>query len=181
MRYLHHNVKFLDRRNSVCTASTNARLQRTWHKWNIQQYTAHYGVVHMCFSGLFVALEVGLGWNDTCTLSCSLSQLASCKSKDLVLHWIADLSCAWTSITGPAIPSSESCSLAMNTRASSQYPTLWDADLRCVQTYMICMQKLRLCHKQMSPCHIFRHRYSILPRLSILPNGMSKYAVLDLS
>jgi hypothetical protein len=70
---------------------------------------------------------------------------------------------------------------AKNTRVVSQLPTLWDADLRCAKTSMICQQKLWLCHEYVSPCLTLCHKYSISPSLFCLPNGIGKYAMLDLS
>jgi len=145
MSRLHLKVKCIDR--SVCTASTDSKSTKTWWEWSKLQYKVHYGLGYMRIGGLFVALEVCLGWNDTSILSCSLSELASYKSKNLILDWIADLSCARTLIMGQEIPGSESCSLAMNIWAVSQSPTLWDGDLRCARTSMKCQQKLRLCYE----------------------------------
>jgi len=100
----------------------------------------------MHFGGLFVAVVVCLGWNDTFLMSRSLSKLASYNSKNLNLHSIADLSCARTSIMGQQLPSRASCSLAMNTGTMSQHRTVWDADLRCAQQSAIRQPKLQLCY-----------------------------------
>jgi len=65
-------------------------------------------------------------------------------------------------------------------RAMSQHPTLCDADQRCARTSVICQQKLWLCHKYVSQCLRFSHKYSISPSLFELPNGIGEYAVIDL-
>ena len=101
---------------------------------------------------------------------------ASYKSKNIILDWIADLSCARSSIIAQEIPVSESCSLAMNTWVLSQSLTLWDVDLMCAWTSIVSRQTLRLCYKYLSPCPIFWPNYRLSPRLTVLPNGMGKYA-----
>jgi len=93
---------------------------------------------------LIVAFDTCLGWNDTCIMRCSLSKLASDKSKNVILDWIADLSCAQTSIIGQDKPSSTSCSVAVNTQRVSQSPTRGDVDLMCARTSMILLHKPRL-------------------------------------
>jgi len=135
----------------------------------------------MRFTGLLVALEACLGWNDTSIMTRSLSKLASYISKKLILDRIKDLSCAWCSIIGQENPSSESCIWAKNTQALSELLTLWDVDQRCARTSMICQQTLRLCHKEVSQCLILWHKYSISTGPFWLPNGIGEYAVLDLS
>jgi len=127
MSRLHLNMKCLDRWQSVCTVYTDSKSKKRWWEWSKLQYNVHYRVAFMHFVGLFVTLEACLGWNDTVIMSCSLSKLASYKSKNLNLDWIADLSCIWTSIKGWEMSGSESYSLAMNTRAMSPYLTLLDA------------------------------------------------------
>jgi len=69
----------------------------------------------MHFGGVFVTLEAFLGRNDPFILRLSLSKLALYKSKNVILDWIADLSCASRSIIGQQIPGSGSCSFAMKT------------------------------------------------------------------
>jgi len=129
MSRLHLNVKSLDWWQSECTESTDSMLKKTWWVWRKVKYTVHNRLGHIPIHGVFVALEACLGRNDISILSRSLPKLASYKYKDLTLDWIADYSCARTSIIGQEIPGSESCSFGMNTCAVSQYPTHWDADL----------------------------------------------------
>jgi len=181
MSCLHLNVKCLNRSQIVCTVSTDSKLKQIWWERRKLQYTVQYRLWYMCFSGICVAPEVCLGRNDTSIMSRRLSKWALNKSKNLILDWIADRGCAGTSIRGQEIPGSERCSLAMNTWAASWSPTLWDADLRCARTSRICQQWLPLCYTSVSPCLIFWHNYWISPRLTILPNGMCKYALPDLS
>lgn len=45
---------------------------------------------YMSYGGLFLTLELSLGWNDTFTMSHGLTILSSYKSKILNLNWIAD-------------------------------------------------------------------------------------------
>jgi len=82
----------------------------------------------MHFVGFFVRVEACLTWNDASMMSCNWSKLASDRSNNLIVDWIADLSCALTSIIGQQIPGKESFSLAMSTQAVSPYPTLWDVE-----------------------------------------------------
>jgi len=147
MSCLHLNVKCLDRWQSVCTSSTDSKSKNTWWEWRKLKYTVHYRLGYMRFGGVFVAREACLGWNDAFIMSRSLSKLASYKSKNIILDWMVDISCARNSIRGQEIPGRESCSLAMNTWAVSQYPTQCDADLEPARTSMICQQKLQLCYK----------------------------------
>jgi len=147
MSRLHLKAKCLDGWQFVCTVSTDSKSKKTWWEWSKLESKVHYRLGYMCFSGVFVTLEACLGRNDTSIMSRSLSMLASYKSKNVILDCIADLSCARTSIIGQEIPGSESCSLAMNTSAMSQSLTLWDADLRCAWTSLICQQKLWLCYE----------------------------------
>jgi len=187
MSRLHLKVKCLDWLQSVCTASTDSKSKKTWWEWRKLTYKVHYTMGYMCFGGVFVALEVYLGLNDTSRISCSLSKLASYKSKNIILDWMVDFSWARTSIRGQEIPGRESCSFAMNTWAVPQYLTLCDADLDCAQTSMISQKKLQLHYKWVSQCLIFWQKYSISPRLSILPLWLANmqesivYMDMDLS
>jgi len=91
--------------------------------------------------------ETYLGRNDISIKNCSFSQLASYNSKDPNLSRIADPECAWTSLRGQEIPSSNSCSLSLNTGDLPHHLILCDADLMCVWTFVIYKQKLQHCHK----------------------------------
>ena len=102
---------------------------------------------YMRFSGLFVALEAYLGWNDNIHNNLQLVKLASYISKKLILDRIDDLSCDWSLIIGQQNTGSKSGIWAKNTRAMSQLPTLWDANQRYARTSMISQQKLWLCHE----------------------------------
>ena len=75
----------------------------------------HYRLEYRWFGGVFIALEVCLGRNDTSIMSHHLSKFAAYHSKNVILDWMADLSCARTSIRGQEIPGSRSWSLAMKT------------------------------------------------------------------
>jgi len=125
MSHLHLTVKCLARWQDVCTASTESKSKKTWWEWCKLIYNVQYGMEYMHIGGLFVTLEECLGRNDTSIISGSLSMLASYKSKNLILHWIAYHTCSWTWILGQEIPVSEGCSCALNTQAMSPYLTLW--------------------------------------------------------
>jgi len=63
MSHLHLKVKCFDR--SVCTGSTNSKSKKTWWEWRKLQYTKCTTYCkYMRFSGLFVALQACLGWNE---------------------------------------------------------------------------------------------------------------------
>jgi len=129
MRRLHLNVNCLDKWQSVGTVSNDSKLKIMWWEWSKLKGKVHYGLRYMHSDGFFVGLEMCLRCNYTSILSRNLSKLASYKSKNIILDWIADLSFAWTSIKGQENPVSESCSLAMNIQVMSQYPILQDAEL----------------------------------------------------
>jgi len=129
MSHLHRNMKCLDRWHSACTASTDSKSRKTWSAWTQLTCEVNHRLGYLCFGCVFVALEPSLGRNDTSIMSYTLSNWASYTFKNLILVWIPDHSCARPSIIGQQILGSESCSLAMNTRAMSHYPTLWDADV----------------------------------------------------
>ena len=147
MSRVHLNVKYLDRWQSVCTECTDSKSMNTWWEWRNLTYKAHYTLGSMHFGGVLVALKACLGWNVTSIMSRSLSKLASYNSTNIILDWMVDFRCARTSIRGQEEPSRASCSIAMNTWAVSQYPTLCDANLECARTSMIWQQKLQLCYK----------------------------------
>jgi len=113
------------------------------------------------------------GRNDTSIISRILWKFAFYKSKNISLDWMVDFSCARTSIRGQEIPGRESCSLAMKTGAMFQCPTLCDSDLECAQSSMICQQTLQLCSKYVSQWLIFWQKYSISPRLTLLPQWLA--------
>jgi len=54
------------------------------------KYAVHYTLGYMLRSGVFVALVVFLGRNDTVMMSRSLPKLASYRSNVLIHDWIAD-------------------------------------------------------------------------------------------
>jgi hypothetical protein len=58
-----------------------------------------------------------------------LAEVGFKKSKNIIRDWIVEFSCTRTSIRVEDIPGRESCSLARNSRAMTQYLTLCDADL----------------------------------------------------
>jgi len=122
----------------------------------------------MLFGGVFVTLKACLGRNDTSIMIRSMSSLATYKSKNIILDWMVDFSCARTAIKDQELLGRESCRWAMNTWAVTQYSTLCDADLESAQTSMICQQKQHLCYKQVSQCLIFWQKYSTSPRLTWL-------------
>jgi len=134
MSCLHLNVKCLHRWQSVCTASTDSKSKKTRWEWRKPKYKVHNRLGYRCFGGIFAALEACQGRNDTSIMCRSLSMLPSYRSKNLIVDWIADLSCARTSIRDLEIPGCKSCHLTMNTWAMSQYLTPWDADLRFALT-----------------------------------------------
>jgi hypothetical protein len=150
MSRLHRNVKCHDWWQSVCTTSNVSKSKKTWWEWS-------------------AALEACLGRNDTSIMSRSLSKLATYKSKNIILDWIGDCSCARTSIRGEETPGRVRCSLALNSWAVSQYLTLCNEDLVSAWTSMISQQKLQLCYNYVSQCPIFWQKYSISPRLTLLP------------
>jgi len=159
--------------------STDSKSKKTGFEWSKLQHTRYTTFCkYMCFGGLFVVSEAWLGLNDKSIMTHSLAKLASYISMKLILDRIEDLSCAWCSIIGQENPGSKSCIWAKNTWAVAQFPTLHGEDQRCTRTSIIRQQKLRLCHEYVSPCLRFWHKYPIWPRLR---NGISKYAVLDLS
>jgi len=145
MSRLHLNVQCLERWQSVCTASTDSKPKKTFMRMKQTKIKRALWSGEHALRRLIVAVEACLTWNETFIMSCSLPKLSSLKSKNVIRDWIADLSCAWTSIIGQNLPSSERCSFAMNTQAVSQSPTLWDAYLRCARTTMIFLHKLQLC------------------------------------
>jgi hypothetical protein len=133
----HQNVKCLDRWQSVCTASTDSKSKNTrWEWWKLKN-TEHYRLGNRQFSGVFVAIEVFLGRNNTSILNCSFSKMTSYKSKNIILDWIVYCCCARTSIRGHEIPASARCCFALNLQAVSQYPTHCNADVESSQTSMI--------------------------------------------
>jgi hypothetical protein len=154
MSCLHLNVKFLDWWWSVCTASTDSKSKNIWWEWS-------------------VAIEACLGWYEASIMSRSLSTLTSYKSKNIILDWMGDFGCARTSIRGQETLSRERCSIARNIWAVSQYPTHCNADLESARTSMICQDKLQLCYKWVNQCLIFWQKYSISPRLTLLPLGLA--------
>jgi len=169
---LHLHVMHSDRWHSVSTVTTDPKSKKAWSGWRKLKYKGHYRQGYMCFGGVFVTLEACLGRNAISIMSRSLSTLALYKSKNLILDWMADLSCARTSIRGQELHGSKSFSLATNTWALFQDLSLCDADLRCTRTPMISQQTLQLCYKEVSQCLIFWEKYSISPRLSWLPLGL---------
>jgi hypothetical protein len=52
---------------------------------------------------LIVVVEAYLTWDETVTMSRSLTKLTLLKSKNVIFDWIADPSCACTSIIGQII------------------------------------------------------------------------------
>ena len=142
MSCLHLSVMCLDRYRSVCTVSTDPTSKKTWWERRILSYKVHCRPGDMRFGGGNVTLEGCLGRTDKSINCRSLSKWASYKSMNLILNWMADLSCARASIKGQELPGSASYSLAMKTWAMSQYSTLWDADLRCARTSIICQQNV---------------------------------------
>jgi len=104
----------------------------------VSEIKVHYRLGYRHWGGVFVAVEVCLGRNDTSIMSRSLSMLASQISKTIILDWMVDFSCARTSIRGHEIPGRKCCSLTMNTWPMSQYPTLCEVDHKCVRTSMKC-------------------------------------------
>jgi len=114
------------------------------------------------------------------TKETSLSKLALYKSKNLILHWIADFSGTWTSILGHEMPSRTRCSTVPNNQVVPLIPTLSDADLRFVWSCIILLQQLWHYNVQVILCDICWHRYPISPKLSLLTDGIGKYAVPDL-
>jgi len=107
---LHLNMMCLEWWQSVCTESTDWKSKKTWWEWRKLTYTVHYKLGYRRFSGIFVALELCLGWNNTSIMSCSLPKLASYKSKNIIWDWMVDFSCTRTSIRGQEIPGGASCS-----------------------------------------------------------------------
>jgi hypothetical protein len=136
------------------------------------QWTVVYVLRRLADTG-----ELCMASNDTCIMSRELSKLASDKSENLALHWIAHVCCSWTSILGQEIPGCTWGSLPMFTGSVTQSPTLCDVDMRCAWTSMICLHKQCLCLKHVSPRLIFCHRNSIFHRLSSLLDGIGNYAV----
>jgi len=181
MSRLHYHGKCLDWRRSACTASTDSKSKKTWWDWTTQTHYVHCQLGYIPFSGDLVALVGCLGRNDTSIMSHSLSKLASYKAKNLILDWIANLSLARTWNVGQEVHGSVTVSLALNIRAVSQYPTLHNADLRCARTSMICQQMLQLCYVLVCLYLICWQKNSISLRLTLLPNGIGKYAVMELS
>lgn len=118
--------------------------------------------------------------NATFIISHNLPKLASYKSKKVILGWIADMSCTWTSIIGQDITSSESCTIPSNSRAVFRMPTLCDAHLMCARTTMIFLPMLQPCHEQVSPCPMFWHTNTIPCRLCWMRNGIGRYAVMGI-
>ena len=151
MSHLHLNVQCLERWQSVCTASTDSKSKKTWWEWSKLKYKVRYEVGNLCFGGVLSQLRRTWPGMRHSQWVASLPKLTSLKSKHVILDWIADLSCAWTSIIrqiiGQDIPSSERSSFTMNTRAMSQTPRPGHADLRCARTTMIFLHKLQCCHE----------------------------------
>jgi len=138
------NRKCLDRWDSACNVSAESKMKRTWSEWRKSKYKVQYRL-HPCTLVAYLSL-VRHHWPGMI----HLQWVAACQSwlqywpKNLILAWIAVLSCAWTSIIGQEIPRSESCCLACNMWAVSQHLALWDRVLTCAWTSMICLQQLWL-------------------------------------
>jgi hypothetical protein len=102
----------------------------------------------MRIGGLFVALEACLGWNDNIHNDSQLVKVGFIHIQEahsgqdwrsqfwMIFNHRPGKPRQWKGEFEPRIP--EPC---------LSFRTLWDADLRCARTSMICQQMLRLCHE----------------------------------
>lgn len=77
--------------------------------------------------------------------------------------------------------SSDSSSLVMNMRTITCHLTLWDADRWWFWPSIIGQQKVVLRNELASLCHVSWPTHSISCTLYLMPSGIGKYAVLDVS